>query len=130
MLPELVRALGPHVIDSIRRTADRVREAQSTIEELAEQLLNAALVDQSPELVRLDAGTLVGARRHLVREAFVLLWKRQNWPRQAIGFESWDRLYQLVHEGGRLVQEGGSANLPGPIEATRRGKLIVLRRRF
>ncbi len=123
VLPELVRALGPQVINSIRRTADRVREAQSTIEELAEQLLNAALVDQSPELVRLDAGTLVGARRHLVREAFVLLWKRQNWPRQAIGFESWDRLYRLVHEGG-------SANLPGPIEATRRGKLIVLRRRL
>jgi hypothetical protein len=50
------------------------------------------------------------------------LWKRQNWPRQAVGFESWDRLW-------RLSQEGGTVTLPGKIEATRRGKLIVVRRR-
>ena len=66
---------------------------------------------------------MAAQRRHIVREAFVLLWKRQNWPQHAVGFEgSWDRLW-------RLIQEGGTVTLPGHIDATRRGKLIVVRRR-
>jgi len=121
-LPELVRILGPQILDAVRQTAERIRDAQATIEELAAELLEKSLEDQSPDLVRLNADVLAAQRRHIVREAFVLLWKRQNWPRQAVGFESWDRLW-------RLVQEGGTVTLPGKIEAKRRGKLIVVRRR-
>jgi tRNA(Ile)-lysidine synthase len=121
-LPELVRILGPQILDAVKQTAERIRDVQATIEELAAELLEKSLEDQSPDLVRLSASVLAGERRHIVREAFVLLWKRQNWPRQAVGFESWDRLW-------RLIQEGGTVTLPGHIEATRRGKLIVVRRR-
>jgi tRNA(Ile)-lysidine synthase len=121
-LPELVRILGPQILDAVKQTAERIRDVQATIEELAAELLEKSLEDQSPDLVRLSASVLAGERRHIVREAFVLLWKRQNWPRQAVGFESWDRLW-------RLIQEGGTVTLPGRIEATRRGKLIVVRRR-
>ncbi len=121
-LPELVRILGPQILEAVRQTADRVRDVQATIAELAAELLEKSLEDQSPDLVRLNADVLTAQRRHIVREAFVLLWKRQNWPRQAVGFESWDRLW-------RLIQEGGTVTLPGHIDATRRGKLIVVRRR-
>ncbi len=121
-LPELVRILGPQILDAVRQTAERFRDVQATIEDMAAELLEKSLEDQSADLVRLNADALAGQRRHIVREAFVLLWKRQNWPRQAVGFESWDRLW-------RLIQEGGTVTLPGHIEATRRGKLIVVRRR-
>jgi tRNA(Ile)-lysidine synthase len=122
VLPSLERELGPQIRDALLRLAEQAGELQSTIQELAESLLNRCLEDHSPDVVRLNAQLMAGQPRHLVREVFVELWKRKSWPRQAIGFDDWDRL-------ARLVKEGGTATLPGGIEATRRGSLIVLRRR-
>jgi tRNA(Ile)-lysidine synthase len=122
VLPALEREFGPKTRDTLLRVADQADELQSAIQELAAGLLDRCRVDEAPDLVRLDAEMLSGQPRHLVREAFVELWRRKNWPRQAIGFDDWDRL-------ARLVKEGGTATLPGNIEATRRGKLIAIRRR-
>ncbi len=122
VLPALERELGPQIRDALLRVAEQASELQSTIQELAADLLHNCLEDETPDLVRLNAELLAGQPRHLVREVFVELWKRKNWPRQALGFDDWDRL-------GRLVQEGGTATLPGNIEATRRGKLNVIRGR-
>jgi tRNA(Ile)-lysidine synthase len=122
VLPALEREFGPKTRDTLLRVADQADELQSAIQELAGGLLDRCRVDEAPELVRLDAEMLSVQPRHLVREVFVELWKRKNWPRQAIGFDDWDRL-------ARLVKEGGTATLPGNIEATRRSKLIAIRRR-
>ncbi len=65
-LPELVRILGPQILDAVRQTADRVRNVQATIEELAAELLEKSLEDQSPDLVRLNADVL-GAREQAHR---------------------------------------------------------------
>jgi tRNA(Ile)-lysidine synthase len=122
VLPGLERDLGSSVRDALLRLAEQASELQSTIEELAERLLGRCVEDETTDLVRLNAELLAAQPRHLVREVFVQLWKRKNWPRQAVGFDEWDRL-------ARLVEEGGSATLPGNIEATRRGTLIVIRSR-
>jgi tRNA(Ile)-lysidine synthase len=122
VLPALEREFGPQIRDTLLRVADQADELQSAIQELAAGLLNRCRVDEAPDVVRLDAEMLSGQPRHLVREVFVELWKRKSWPRQATGFDDWDRL-------ARLVKEGGTATLPGNIEATRRGKLIAIRRR-
>jgi tRNA(Ile)-lysidine synthase len=122
VLPALERELGPQVRESILRIAEQAGELQSTIHELAAGLLVKCMEDDAPELARMNAELLSGQPRHLVREVFVELWKRKDWPRQAIGFDDWDRLW-------RLVKEGGTATLPGNVEAARRGSLIVLRRR-
>jgi tRNA(Ile)-lysidine synthase len=120
VLPALERDLGPQIRDSLLRISEQAGELQATIEELADELLRSCLADETAELVRLNVEPLADRPRHLVREVFVSLWKRKNWPRQAVGFDDWDRL-------ARLATEGGSATLPGRIEATRRGKLIVIR---
>jgi tRNA(Ile)-lysidine synthase len=120
VLPGLERDFGPQVRDALLRVAEQAGELQSTIEELAERLLNQCIEDETPDLVRLNAEILASQPRHLVREVFVLLWKRKNWPRRAMGFDDWD-------DFARLISEGGSATLPGNIDATRRGKLLVIR---
>jgi tRNA(Ile)-lysidine synthase len=122
VLPMLERELGPQVRDSVLRMAEQASELQATIQELAQELLKRCLEDDGADLVRLNAQLLADEPRHLVREVFVELWKRKNWPRRAMGFDDWDRL-------GRLAKAGGSATLSGNIEATRRESLIVLRRR-
>ena len=120
VLPTLERELGPPVRDAILRVAEQAGELQSAIEELAAGLLTQCIQDETTDVVRLNAEVLSRQPRHLVREVFVELWKRKNWPRQAIGFDDWDKLW-------RLVKQGGSATLPGAIKVTRRGTLIVIR---
>jgi tRNA(Ile)-lysidine synthase len=121
VLPTLEQEYGPQVRDSLLRLAEQADELQSTIETAANQLLTASLSDASPEICRLDCRPLADQPRHLVREVFVTLWRRQSWPRQHMGFDDWDRLYQLIDDGGKL-------SLPGKFEATRRGTLLVLQR--
>jgi tRNA(Ile)-lysidine synthase len=120
VLPALESELGPQVRESLLRVSEQAGELQATIEELADELLKSCLADETADLVRLHVEPLSGRPRHLVREVFVALWKRKDWPRQAVGFDDWDRL-------ARLASEGGSATLPGRIEVTRRGKLLVIR---
>jgi tRNA(Ile)-lysidine synthase len=122
VLPALERELGPQVRESLLRVANQADELQAAIEELSQGLLNRCVDDETTDLVRLSAEVLAGEPRHLVREVFVSLWKRKNWPRRAVDFDDWDRL-------ARLVKEGGTSTLPGNIEATRRGNLVVIRRR-
>lgn len=122
LLPSLERDFGPQVRDSLLRLSDQADDVQTAIEQLANQLLDSCLEDDSSEICRLNASRLTDQPRHLVRETFVALWKRKGWPRQAMGFEDWERIC-------RLVKEGGVESLPGRIEAKRRGTLIVLERR-
>jgi len=121
VLPTLEQEYGPQVGDSLLRLAEQADELQSAIETEANRLLTASLSDASPEICRLDCRPLADQPRHLVREVFVTLWRRQSWPRQRMGFDDWDRLYQLINDGGKL-------SLPGKIEAVRRGTLLVLSR--
>lgn len=122
VLPWLEKEFGPQVRESLLRLSEQADELQSTFEAAADLLLESILADDSPDICRLDVAGLNGQPRHLIRETFVALWKRKRWQRQRMGFEDWDRLYRLVKDGGgRLV-------LPGSIEASRRGTLIVLRK--
>jgi tRNA(Ile)-lysidine synthase len=121
LLPGLERDFGPGIRERLLSLADQADECQSAIEELAGRLLDNCLVDDATDVCRLDCRPLDEQPRHLVREMFVVLWKRRNWPRRGMGFDDWDRLY-------RLATGGGSATLPGRIQATRRESLLVLER--
>jgi tRNA(Ile)-lysidine synthase len=120
LLPALEQEFGAHVRTSVLRLADAAEDAQSGIETLADRLLEQCLEDGSGEICRLKLDAMRGQPPHLVRELFVTLWKRKGWPRQRMGFDEWDRL-------AGLVNRGGTATLPGTIEATVRGSLLVLR---
>ena len=121
LLPSLEREFGSQVRDGLLRLARQADELQSSIEEQAERLLQSSLVDESDEICRLNVGPLEGQPRHMVREVFVSLWRRKNWPRQRMGFDDWDRLYRLLEGGSRI-------DLPGRVSASRRGSLIAFRR--
>jgi tRNA(Ile)-lysidine synthase len=120
VLPGLESEFGTQVRQTVLRLAEQADELQSTIEAQADRLLAESLADDSTEICRIDCRPLEGHPRHLVREVFVALWRRKNWPRQHMGFAEWDRLYQLTEGGAKIV-------LPGNLEATRRGTLLVIR---
>ena len=112
LLPQLRNHFGEKIDLSLTRLSEQAAEIETTLTTLAERLLDQSLLDAQSDTVRLDVRPLANQPRHLVREVFVQLWQRQQWPRQSMGFAEWDRLAETA-----LV--GGTTNLPGGITSRR-----------
>ncbi|MGD9721666.1 MAG: tRNA lysidine(34) synthetase TilS [Pirellulales bacterium] len=96
LLPQLVSGFGPVVVDSLVRLASLATDAQRVIESVATELLERAIVESDAAGVTIDCRKLAAADRHLVREALRAVWRRQEWPRQAMGLAEWDALADML----------------------------------
>jgi tRNA(Ile)-lysidine synthase len=124
LLPMLRAQFNPSVQQALGRLAHQAREVQDLVDELAADLLLSAVSGTTPDCVVLKVAPLRRARRHLVREVLRLLFTRQGWPRQRMGFEAWDRLADLA----QTAQAPKSLTLPEGIAASyRRGVLTIER---
>jgi tRNA(Ile)-lysidine synthase len=121
LLPLLESAYNPAIRAALLRLSEQAGDLEEFVVSEAEALLQSALVDSSTAVCRLDVSRLALAPRHLVRECFVRLWRRQNWPRQGMGFVEWNRLADVIHEGRAIT-------LPGQIRAEKRHQLLVIER--
>jgi tRNA(Ile)-lysidine synthase len=121
LLPLLRKDYNPQVDEALLRLAQHSEDVQQALHVMASRLLEESVEDRSDTMCRINCKTLSEHPLHLIRECFVLLWDRQNWPRQKLGFEEWNRLAELV------VQEG-THTFPGNVEARRRGNLLALRK--
>lgn len=121
LLPLLARDYNPEVGAALRRLGRQAGEMQNAFENIASGLLDRVVESSSASECRLKWQPLTETPRHLVREMLSLLWRRQDWPRQGMGFEQWDEL-------ARVALEGGAATLPARIDARREGRWLVIRR--
>lgn len=124
LLPLLRSQLGPQVDGSLGRLASVAGEHQQFIRSMAEPVLAEALVEVQSDHVVLRRAALEGRSPILVRAALQLLWERQGWPRQEMGYDQWQRLDELAL-GVELRPE---SYFPGPIRATRVGDALHLTR--
>jgi tRNA(Ile)-lysidine synthase len=122
LLPLLSAEFNPQVTESLTRLGRQVADVQELIGRLARPLLTGAIIEHTPERVVLDAAPLQDADRHLLRESLRLLWTDQQWPRQRMGFDHWDRLARLIQTG----QSSQSLTLPDGMTAKRAGSTIEL----
>jgi tRNA(Ile)-lysidine synthase len=120
LLPLLAREYNPQIAEALRRLGQQAADAQETLETLAEQLLERVLESSSARECRLKWQPLADVPRHLVRDVFSILWRRQGWPRQQMGFAQWDEL-------AGIAQKGGAVTLPTRIDARREGRWVVMR---
>lgn len=124
LLPLLRAEFNPQVDSALQRLSRQVADALAVVEGLAAAHLQAALLEESEQVVRLDASRLPVDSRHLLREVGVLLWRRRNWPLQGMTYEHWDRLASLLADGSAEA----SLSLPGGLQASRSGTLIRIER--
>lgn len=110
LFPDLRERFGPRVDVALIRLAEQAAEIEQTLTLLAERLLAEVTLDVQPDAVRISTRALAAQPLHLVRELFRLVWQRQGWPRQLMGFEEWNRVAQVALAGGDI-------NLPGQIRA-------------
>jgi tRNA(Ile)-lysidine synthase len=123
VLPMLREHLNEQVDSAIHRLVEQATEIDDFLRCSVEQLLSQVLLDVQSDSCRLDTSKLAEQPRHLVRDLFREVWLRQGWPRQAMGFEQWNRLVDIVETRETIC-------LPGRIEARFHSEnLLVLRRK-
>lgn len=121
VMPLLEREFNSQVTTALRRLGQQAAEVQSALEVVAGQLLERVLEMESTRECQLKWQPLVGIPRHVVRELFAELWRRSNWPRQAMTFDHWDQLAEIA-------LNGGTAHFPDKLEARREGRTVTIRK--
>ncbi|MEZ6047955.1 MAG: tRNA lysidine(34) synthetase TilS [Planctomycetaceae bacterium] len=121
LLPLLEKEFNPQAAEAILSLSRQAKESQDLIQQLAESLLETQLLERTAEFCRLSKPEFKDQPRHLIREAFVQLWRLQNWPRQQMNYLQWDRL------AGIALGESEGGTFPGPIEVSRVRKEVHLR---
>jgi hypothetical protein len=106
-------------------------EAQQVIDAHVARLMHTTMRSASPDAVSIDCRPLADEPRYVVRELLLAVWRERGWPLQAMGYDAWQRLAELLQQP--LPQSLASANpiritLPGNITAQKTGEELSLTR--
>ncbi len=132
LLPRLRESYNSAVDEALQRLAVQADEAQEAIAGVARQLAgNCVAIERRPQRpigekvvrVRLECRGLRGARVIIVREICRAAWRDAGWPMQAMGFDEWRAIGDLV-QGRR----DAPLNLPGGVHARLENEVVVLAR--
>jgi tRNA(Ile)-lysidine synthase len=130
LLPTLRERYNPGVDDALLRLAVQAGEAHQLIADFAQRLADTSVSREvnrsqsaSPTVVRvrIDCGRLVDAPLPVVGEVCRIAWQQAHWPLQAMGYDEWHQLTELV-----LGKRDEPINLPDKIRARRDSEAIVL----
>jgi tRNA(Ile)-lysidine synthase len=118
LLPLLAEQYNPNVVGVLCHVARQADEARRGQEEEAAGLLKRAERPRAGALLVFDGACLAAAPRRLVRELFRLVWRREGWPLDAMGFREWERAAAVA------LGERSAVDLPGPVRVRRRGPVV------
>lgn len=121
LLPQLARQYNPQVVEALLRLGRLAGEAQSVISAEVDARLPKCLRRETPNRVTIDCRTLAAQPRAVIRELLVAAWRGQGWGEQAMGFDHWEQLADLVQNASRAA-----LTLPGAVQATRAGDELTL----
>jgi hypothetical protein len=120
-LPMLRDQFNTNVDASLCRLAEHAKELEECLSILADRLLKSCLLDQQPSNCRVDVSPLKSVPKYLACEVFRKLWIEMQFPRQAMTYEHWSRLCEILETGDTIT-------LPDRIEARFHGEtLLVIR---
>ena len=117
LIPMLKQDYQPNLEPLIDSLARQARETQEAIEEICDQSLNEAIVENSADSCRMNREPLMQLPLHLQRECFRLIWSRNGWPRQRMGFDEWNRV-------ATSLQSRTDWDLPDGMRIEHRGMLV------
>jgi tRNA(Ile)-lysidine synthase len=122
LLPLLTATYSQALVLRLGQLAQQASDLFDELERQASQLLRECELPPAGSLRILDARKLGKASRHMVRETIRLLWQRQEWSRDGMNFDDWDRAASVV------LGEFPAVDLPGRIKVRRHGNVIRLGR--
>jgi tRNA(Ile)-lysidine synthase len=131
LLPLLARHYNSAAADALLRLGGLAAEVQEIIVEIANKLCEETVNFKNKNIVEIDAAALAGQPEYLLRELFVLVWRRQSWPMQAMGYGQWQDLAQMImlSKAATLYSTTTSKKIfPGNIQADARDCRLFLTR--
>jgi len=118
LLPQLAEQFNAGVADALLRLGGLAGEVQTVVDWLVDRLVERCVVDEGVDAIRLETYALAAEHRYLVRELFIAVWRRQDWPMQAMGFAQWDLLAEMAAAPATVVSDRSSKQtLPGNVVA-------------
>jgi len=129
LLPLLAQQYNSAVADAILRLGSLAAEVQEVVEDLVDALCEQAVKFENERAVEIDDAALTGRPRYLLRELLMLVWRRQSWPMQAMGFVQWDQLAEMLALPEAECSSSSSINkkiFPGNVQAEFRDGILRL----
>jgi tRNA(Ile)-lysidine synthase len=120
LLPLLAGQYNPAIVAILGRLAAQADEAFRDEQVTAAALLAAAELPRAGRQLVFDAARLSAAPEREVRAMLRLVWEREGWSRDAMGFDAWKRLTALARGDGK------AADFPGGVHACVRGRVVLL----
>jgi tRNA(Ile)-lysidine synthase len=124
LMPLLQENFNVQISDSLVRLAEQSQELLQGLDTIAESLLTTAILEQTPELCRLEVTQLHSHPEPILRHALTVLWIRQGWSRREMSGEHFLRLASMLSHS-----VPPAIDLPGGVRAELRANLLVLRKR-
>ncbi|MGI9429096.1 MAG: tRNA lysidine(34) synthetase TilS [Bythopirellula sp.] len=122
LLPLLREQYNSEFDGALLRIAEQAGAAQEYIEAHAQSILATADVTLQPQAVSLLRKACAGQPPLIVAEALRITWRKAGLAEQAMTFEWWRRLGELVQR----PDDGEILNLPGNVRASIAGDRLVL----
>jgi tRNA(Ile)-lysidine synthase len=125
LLPRIRSRVNANVDEALLRLARQADEAQQMVVDQVTNVASRAIttnVHSTVTQATIDCGALRGESPHVVREVCRLAWQRTGWPLQAMGFDEWHLLAELI----RSADSPGAVNLPGNVRAWRQSGRLIL----
>ncbi len=116
LLPWLAADFHPAVAQSLLRLGKLAGEVQAVVEPIVEKLFSQAVRVDDCRRASIDRCALLAQPRYLVREVLIAVWRAQRWPMQAMGFEQWDALADMLLAGPSAATPS-SRTFPGNVQA-------------
>ena len=123
LMPLLQDNFNVQISDSLLRLAEQSQVLLQGLDAIAESLLTAAMLEQTPDLCRLDVTLLRSHAEPILRHALTVLWIRQGWSRRDMNSEHMLRLTSMLNHS-----VPPAIDLPGGVRAELRANLLVLRK--
>jgi tRNA(Ile)-lysidine synthase len=125
LLPQLAQEYNPQVVEAILRLGTLAGEVQSVVDPLVEQLLERHVQVRSDKSAWIDLLALEGTSPYLLRELLMAIWRKENWPLQAMGYVEWSLLDEMLRNHAAMLPTAVERRvLPGAITVeTTRGEM-------
>jgi tRNA(Ile)-lysidine synthase len=123
LIPLLQNDFNIRIADSLVRLAEQSQELLQGLDTLAETLLMEVLLEQTPDLCRLDISKLRAHSEPILRHTLTVLWIRQSWSRRDMNSAHFLRLTSMLRHS-----VPPAIDLPGGVRAELRANLLVLRK--
>lgn len=123
LLPSISDALGRDPAEAVLRLAEHAREIHAVVARRATSWLDDATIHCSDNFVELRLDDACEIEPVVLREAFVVLWTRLDWPRGDMTAAHWDALASAC-----ASSEPVRRSLPGGVEMSRSQETLTCRR--